>query len=130
MFAVIVIVPAAALARTYACEPLSSEMTAVGVPTVEVTESTVSGPKTPIIRASPALTPVNVQDSVVPSVHPLHCCTKVGADEPPIVYAADAIALVVNPGAVAMAFTVVVELTVIAPLYTLEEVVGELPSIV
>jgi hypothetical protein len=52
------------------------------------------------------------------------------ADAPEMVYVAVPTALVVKPLAVAIALIVSVELTVIGPLYTVEDVVGVLPSVV
>jgi len=47
-----------------------------------------------------------------------------------IVYEADVTALLLYPGAVAIALNPFVEETVIGPLYRLEEVVGVVPSVV
>ena len=62
-------------------------------------------------------------------VPPLGLSTGVAAG-PWIVYVALAIALAVYPGAVAIALTVVVCVTVIGPVYRVDAVVGVLPSVV
>ena len=54
----------------------------------------------------------------------------VAAADPWIVYVALATALVVYPGAAAIALTVCVVVTVIGPLYGVDAVVGVLPSVV